>query len=366
MDRINDVSPPQPAVLPPLLHSANALSDLRKAQPISSAAPQVQHMKRPLTPSCALPAKVKRPRNLAYPPTQPQTQKWASESVGTSKQAVARHKANEQVLNGTFVHDPKRWNEYKTKLAELDPNFEVSEDPKLVRQVKHSICGGWFVMSAPYEKERFKNHVTSCSYSTGGGGMKLLESFGVVVLSASTPSSSSSPSSAAPSPASSTCLLPCPGLTDKDGASISQYFSRTSVASAGGEDLHSVARALFSDEFRNLSSEKKDLMRLKQKQTHTWSVDHLMKTIHAIGETPCEQNAEVASDGSVRACKACRALFTSHAFKKAISRKPAPNKNRAYIPHIYQPAVIGKMYSLGFNDLIDGVSAQFDSELTDN
>jgi hypothetical protein len=53
----------------------------------------------------------------------------------------------------------------------------------------------------------------------------------------------------------------------------------------------------------------------------------------------------------------CQVLLISHAFKNAISRKPAPNKNHAYVPHIYQPAFIGKIYSLGFNDLIDGVSA---------
>jgi hypothetical protein len=313
-------------------------------------------MKRPLTPSSStavLPAR-KRPRNLAYPPVHPQVQPRASEPVGNSKQAVAKRKANERVLNGTFVHDPKRWGEYKKKLAQLDANFEVSEDPRLVRQVKHSICGGWFTMAAPYEKERFKKHVTSCSYSSRGGGMKSLESFGIVALPASARSSSSS-SAPASSPAS--ISLPCPGLTEKDSASIHQYFARTSVASAGGHDLHSVAKSLFSDEFKNLSSEKKDLVRLKQKQTHTWSVDHLMKTIHAIGKAPCEVDAQVASDGSVGACKACKGLLASHAFKKAITRKPAPNKNRAYIPHIYQPVEIGKMYSLGFNDLLDGVSA---------
>lgn len=343
---------------------AHTWSDLMAAQPSASSAPQVQHTKRPLTPSYDLPAKAKRPRNLVHPLARPQTQKQVrvSKPVGTSKQAVAKQKANECVLNGTFSHNPKRWEDYKWKLAELDPGFEVSEDPKLVRQVKHSTCGGWFVMAAPYDKERFKKHVASCSYSTGGGSMKSLESFGVLVLSAGAFSSSSSPSSA-PSPASTstgstTSSLPCPGLTEKDGTSISQYFSRTSVTSAGGEDLHSVARSLFSDEFKNLSSEKKDLVRLKQKQTHTWSIDHLMKTIHAIGKSACEGNADIASDGSLMACKACQSLLTSQAFKKAISRKPAPNKNRAYIPHVYQPAVIGKMYSLGFNDLIDGVSAR--------
>jgi hypothetical protein len=310
------------------------------------------HLKRPLSPSCVLPVKMKRPCNLAYPPAHPQTREQVGKTVGSSKQAVAKHKANQSVLNGTFVHNPKRWDKFKKKLAELDPNFEVSEDPNLARQVKHSVCGGWFTMSAPYKKEHFKKHVTSCSYSTGGSRMKSLEAFGIVALSASTPSSTSALSSA-PSP--STSLLPCPGLTDKDCASISQYFSRTCVTSAGGEDLHSVARSLFADEFKNLSSEKKELVRLKQKKTHTWSIDHLMKTIHAIGKAPCEGNAVVARDGSVKACKSCQALLTLHVFKKAVSRKPAPNKNRSFIPHIYQPAEVGKMYSIGFNDLIDGV-----------
>lgn len=315
----------------------------------------MRHLKCPLSP-LAVPTKTKRPCNLAHParqPAHPQTQTQVSKSVGSSKQAVAKCKANERVLNGTFVHNPKRWDEYKRKLADIDPNFEVSEDPRLVHQVKHSLCGGWFVMAAPYEKERFKKHVTSCSYSTHGGRMKSLENFGIVALSASTHSSPSAPSSAS-SPAP--CLLPCPGLTDKDCESIGQYFSRTSVASAGGEDIHLVARSLFSDEFKNLSSEKKEFVQLKQKKTHTWSVDHLMKTIHAIGKAPCEGNADVTRDGSIKACKACQALLMSQAFKKAVSRRPALNKNHTFIPHIYQPAIVGKMYSLGFNDLLDGVS----------
>lgn len=355
-------SPLQRAAPLSIVPSACSLSNLMISQPSALEASQGQRTKRPLTPSCVLPAQAaKRPRNLAYPLAQPQTQKQFRKPVGTSKQAIAKHKANEKVHNGTFTHNPKRWEEYKRKLAELDPDFEVSEDPRLVRQVKHSICGGWFVMAAPYEKERFKKHISTCSYSTGGGRMKSLERFGVTVLSASSLSSSSSPSppsSASPDSTSRTSALPCPGLTEKDGASISQYFSWTSVVSAGGKELHSVARSLFSDEFKNLSPEKKELVWLKQKQTHTWSIDHLMKTIHAIGKVPCGGDADMARDGSVKACRACRALLTLHAFKNAISRKPAPNKNRPFIPHIFQPAVIGKFYSLGFNDLINGVSTR--------
>jgi hypothetical protein len=293
-----------PTTPPSPNHDVATCSNLMTVQPSSLAATQLHHLKRPVSPSCVLPAKTKRPRNLAYPLAHTRTQTQVGNSVGSSKQAVSKRKANENVLNGTFVHNPKRWDEYKRKLAELDPKFEVSEDPRLACQVKHSVCGGWFVMAAPYEKERFKKHIASCSYSTGGSRMRSLENFGIVAVSAS--SSSSSAPSSAPSPAPSTSLLPCPGLTDKDCASIGQYFSRTCVASAGGEDLHLVARSLFSDEFKNLSSENKELVQLKQRNTHTWSVDHLMKTIHAIGKAPCEGNADVARDCYVSMARVAR------------------------------------------------------------
>jgi hypothetical protein len=132
---------------PSMVKSAHSLSasGLMISQPGhgASSASQVQRTKRPLTPSCVLPAQAaKRPRNLAYPSAQLQTLKQIRKPIGTSKQAIAKHRANEQVHNGTFTHNPKRWEAYKRKLAELDPNFEVSDDPRLVHQVKHSTCGG--------------------------------------------------------------------------------------------------------------------------------------------------------------------------------------------------------------------------------
>ena len=48
---------------------AHTRSDLMAAQPSASSAPQVQHTKRPLTPSYDLPAKAKRPCNLVHPVT---------------------------------------------------------------------------------------------------------------------------------------------------------------------------------------------------------------------------------------------------------------------------------------------------------
>ncbi|KAH8977094.1 hypothetical protein EDB92DRAFT_2002633 [Lactarius akahatsu] len=371
-----DVIPLLPVVSPSLSHATDIVtSDLSMPMPSSPLVPlTVKNVKRSLTPSTlnAAPARTKRARTLAYPPTGTQAQVQAQVQVritvptGNSKQALSKRKANESVDSGTFVRDTKRWNEYKKKLAELDANFEVDEsDTRRARYVKHSICGGWYVMSAPYEKEQFKKHTDGCSYSTGMGGMKTLERFGVVVLPASARSNlgsnGSSTSSSTPSqpnsPSPVPTPLPCPGLAERDNIHLCQYFTRTSVASAGGKDLHTVARSLFSEEFKKLSSEKKELVWLKQKQTHRWTVDHLMKTVHAFGKNPCEGDAQTASDGSLEPCNACKALLMLPAFKKAIARKPATNKNRAYIPHVYQPVEIGKMYSLGFSELINGTSS---------
>ncbi|KAH9016984.1 hypothetical protein EDB85DRAFT_1897861 [Lactarius pseudohatsudake] len=349
-----DVIPLLPVVLPSPSHAMDtSTSDSSSPTPSSPfMAPltvNLKNGKRSLTPSTlnVAPTRTKRPPRITVP-------------TGTSKQALLKRRANESVHGGTFVRDTKRWNKYKKKLAELDPDFEVNEsDPSRVCHVKHSICGGWYAMAAPYEKGRFKKHVDDCSYSTSVGGMKTLERFGVVVLPASAHSRASGSSmplqSSSPSPAP--VSLPCPGLTEKDTIHLCQYFARTSVASAGGTDLHIIARSLFSDKFKNLSSDKKELVRLKQKQTHCWSLDHLMKTVHAFGKNPCEGDAQTASDGSLEPCKACKALLTLPAFKKAITRKPAPNENHAYIPHVYQPAEIGRMYSLGFSELINGSSS---------
>src|ERR1700761_3196533 len=99
--------------------TSDSTTPLRLSPSIGSRA---QHAKRPLMPSesCHLPARIKRPRNLAYPPTHPQTpKKTVTEPVGNSKQAVAKRKANERVSHGTFMHNLKRWEGYKRKLAQL-------------------------------------------------------------------------------------------------------------------------------------------------------------------------------------------------------------------------------------------------------
>ena len=346
---------------------ANVTSPLASSLPVSSLlpviAPNSDHPNTEVLSSSftgvRVPAKqatkAKRPRTLAFPSPKDSPCKRAkpNESVGMSKQAVWKRRIMDQIDDGVWVPDAKKWAEYNSKLAVIDRHFEVSEDPRLARQVKHSRCGAWIIMSLPYDIGRFKVHVKNCKYSKASGGMKTLDSYGVHVrpvnmLAPPPPIPSTSPS---PSPTN----LPCLGITEKDDPRISQYIRRTPVHSAGGDNIHDIAKELFADEFKNLSQEQKDIVRQKQLQTHSWSNDHIRKSVHAIGKIPCSGKACMAKDGSLAPCDQCLALLTLRAFRNAISRKCCENQNRGFTPHIYQSPDVGKIYSLGLYELLDGV-----------
>ena len=285
-----------------------------------------------------VPAKAKRSRSLAFPSSEDRACKRtkANTSVGMSKQAVWKRKILEQVDDGTWVPDPKKWAAYKSKLIKLDCHFEVLDDPRLARHVKHSRCGSWIMMSLPYDIERFKTHVKSCSYSTASGGMRTLDNYGVLVrpIDAQSPSLSISIPSASSSPPRTN--LPCLGITEKDDARILWYMKRTPVNSAGGDNIHDISKELFSDCFQNLSQQQKDIVRQKQLQTHSWSNDHIRKSVHAIGKNPCDGKARLAKDGSLMPCNQCSALLNLRAFRNAISRECRENGNRRFTPHIFQ------------------------------
>jgi hypothetical protein len=322
---------------------------------------------------CA-PTKAKRSRSLAFPskkkprgqaennaPKKGAPKKDAPKKdvpkkdapVGMSKQAVWKRSVLEEMKDKNWVPDPKKWATYKAKLVNLDRHVEVPDNPRFARYVKHSSCGSWIIMSLPYDIERFKSHVKSCSFSTTSGGMKTIDSYCVHVrpINAQTLPPSVPSTSSPPSPTN----LPCLGITEKDDPRIAQYMKRTPVNSAGGDNIQDIAKELFASDFKNLNQEKKDIVRQKQLQTHSWSNDHIRKSVHAIGKNACDGKARMAEDGSLMPCSQCLALLASKAFRNAISRKCCENENRGFTPHIFQSSDVGRIYSLGLYELLDGV-----------
>jgi hypothetical protein len=132
-------------------------------------------------------------------------------------------------------------------------------------------------------------------------------------------------------------------------------MKHTPINSASGSNIQDIATELFSKHFKNLSKKDKDIVRQKQVQTHSWSNDHIRKTVHAIRKNPCDGIARVAKDSSLMLCDQCLALLTLHAFRNAISWKCVKNENCVFTPHIHQSPDVGRIYSLGLYKLLDDV-----------
>ena len=149
--------------------------------------------------------------------------------------------------------------------------------------------------------------------------------------------------------------FPCLGITEKHNWRIDQYIRCTLVVSTGGKHLHKLTKELFPDRFKDLSQDQKKIVGQKQAQTHSWSINHLMKSIYAIRKNACKGSAQVADDRTLEPCAACMSLLSTHAFQNAISCEPGESKNRMSVPYVYQPPEIGRLYSLGLHNLIEGM-----------
>jgi len=134
-------------------------------------------------------------------------------------------------------------------------------------------------------------------------------------------------------------------------------MKRTPSKGGGGINIQDIAKELLSDLFKNLSWKDKDIVRQKQEQTRSWSNDHIRKSVHAIGKDPCDGKARLDKDGSLKPCDQCLALLSLRSFRNAISRPCVENENRVFTPHIFQSPDIGRIFSLGLYELLDGVRA---------
>jgi len=304
-----------------------------------------------------VPSKAKQSCSLSFPSSDNRPSKRAKTNapVSTGRRATWKCEALEKIDNGTWVRDTKKWDRYITKLKALNAPFEVSDEPRYARSVKHIQCGSWILMSVPYDVTRFKSHIKMCSYSTASGGMRTLDSYGILVC----PMDTQSPLPSIPSTSSSPSHtnLPCPGITEKNDIRITQYMKHTPSKGGGGINIQDIAKELFSDLFKNLSQKDKDIMRQKQEQTCSWSNDHIRKSVHAIGKDPCDGKACLDNDRSLKPCNQCLALLALRSFQNAISRPCVENENRVFTPHIFQSPDVGRIFSLGLYELLDGVRA---------
>ena len=99
--------------------------------------------------------------------------------VGINKSSINSRKLNEQVNAGVFEPNPKKMQNFRAKILELDPKAEFSLTD--IRVVRHFKCGEEKIMKEPYNIANFKTHIQSCkgskkSQKRPGGGMSTINS----------------------------------------------------------------------------------------------------------------------------------------------------------------------------------------------
>ncbi|KDR83159.1 hypothetical protein GALMADRAFT_206799 [Galerina marginata CBS 339.88] len=290
----------------------------------------------------------------------PSTQKKAHFS-GLSRSAIAKRIINESVEDGTFKRSAVKWDTWKEKLKEIDTAFEVNEDdPKSARLVRHSKCATWIQQATPYDVTIFKAHAERCK----GKKCKEAES------NTHTLQSMFFPSDSKPHRSKSLKLWPCPGLSTKNDTRIGTYLKRTTVESAGGVSEHSIAKELFNvEKVSELSKSQREVVDLKQQQTHRWRLDHFHHRIFAIGLDTCMET--VSSSDSLgdteinllKPCESCQKLLKLRAFLNAINKDIPDDANLAHVPRRFQNSAAGEqiMKCRGLHNLFSETS---DSEMS--
>lgn len=255
------------------------------------------------------------------------------------RSAVNKLTLNKAVEAGTFKRDQHKWAAFKSKILAIDPQSEVDDiNPRRARDVLHVKCGKCIRMATVYDTTLFKRHVRNCKSRTAMAGMHTLDQ-GLNFVFLQQPGSSSVNRSVSDE---STTLWPCPGISEDDEPRIEVYLLRTTVSSAGGISIDTVAEKMFSTPYKNLTEEQKQAVRMGQVHTHRWSLDHLRRRVFAIGEQHCLQKVRHNS-GRPQPCCTCKALLGDRAFQTAINREVPDDINRKFTPLLYQAAEIAKI-----------------------
>ncbi|KAF8996981.1 hypothetical protein BDQ17DRAFT_1429340 [Cyathus striatus] len=271
-----------------------------------------------------------------------------SSHPGKSSSALSKKALNEAVKNRTFVPNQQQWDNYVESCQKIDPRCEINAtDPTRARSVRCSKCGEIKLQATVYDTTNFKKHFTvkckgTLNTPTLNQGMNFFIPW---QMTSNLPSK----------------VWPCPGLTSREDTQITIYLSRTLVSSAGGEHVGSILQRLFSKEYSTLNHDQQQAVRNCQTQTHQWKLNHSQGSVYAIGSSTCKGDTD-DSTGSILPFRACIGLLSLHKFLTAINKDAPEDSNHIYIPHIYQPGTIGKLYTknIQLGDLFDNSTPKHD------
>ena len=256
---------------------------------------------------------------------------------GKSQSSLASWKLREEVASGTYVIREKRFENWKEKISDLDPDARF--DRKNPRKAFHSQCSAWILVKEPGDVTRFKQHVETCrakpipAHGTlmGMGWLKAKKDVGVGGDGKDRENESGK----------GEVRMPCRGVSDVDDQFVDRYLKRTGAGGGGGRSIHVISGERFKKKFRYLTNAQKEEVQVAQRAEWVWRNDHLNLRVYA---TNCERFTS-SSSLALSLCAKCKRLLILNTFTTATHKKTPLDKNLKYTNGKYLNPVLGHLYA---------------------
>jgi hypothetical protein len=255
---------------------------------------------------------------------------------GTSRSAIASRKLREKATSGSYVVREKRFETWKEKITNLDPDARF--DKKNTQKVLHSRCSAWLLVKEPGDTTRFKQHVEACQAKPvpvrgtlmGMGWLKSKKSV----------EEGGDGKDGGLKENGKKAQMPCRGVSDMDNPSVDRYLRRTGAEGGGGRSIHIISKERFKTDFKNLSRVQKEEVQATQIAEWMWRNDHSRLRVHA---TNCERFTSSATL-NLSLCGKCKNLLVTKAFADAIRKKMPEVENLKYNNLQYLNPVLVELY----------------------
>ncbi|KAG6848152.1 hypothetical protein H0H93_002909 [Arthromyces matolae] len=109
---------------------------------------------------------------------------------------------------------------------------------------------------------------------------------------------------------------------------------------------------MFDKIFSKLKAKDRKTVLDQQQHEHRWRNDHVYMRVFA---TTCERTVTDRDPDRSLPCASCIAVLNTKAFKNALAKEPADDKNYSHINHRYRNPLLGAIYArtLGLKNLIE-------------
>lgn len=238
---------------------------------------------------------------------------------GASRSASTSRKLRKAVASGNYVVQAKRFETWKKKITNLDPNARF--DRSNPQKVLHSRCSTWLLVKEPGDATRFKKHVEICQAKpvpqrgtlVGMGWLTMKKDVEIG-------DGVGRERDGGKREGNGFKTMPCRGVSEMDNPVIEQYLKRTGAGGGGGRSIHVISGARFRREFKGLTSGEKEEVQATQRAEWKWTNDHTNRRVHASNCQRFTSSDFLASS----LCAECKDLLNLKQFTDAI-QKPMPS-----------------------------------------